>query len=92
MRLIPELSREEDDVATYIHTYDEAILFITTTNGLISLVTFEDIIANEYVELYFDIWKGQCYSMLHNNKEFNGDTSYVNSLYLELTAELFSKT
>ena len=92
MRLIPELSIDIDDVATYIHTHEEVTLFVTTTNGLISLITLEDTIANEYVELFFDIYKGECYYMSLNDKPFNGNTQYINNLYLELTAELFSKT
>ena len=92
MKLIPELSREDDDVETYIHTYEDTTIFVTTTNGLINLVTFEAIVENVYVELYYDVYKGECYDILHNNKKFNGNTFYVNNMYLELTTELFSKT
>lgn len=92
MRLIPELSIDREDVATYIHVYEEATLFITTTNGLISLITVQNITENEYVELFFDIYKGECYYMCLNEKTFDGNIDYINKLYLELTAELSSKT
>jgi hypothetical protein len=95
MRLITELSIEDEDIKTYIHTYEDATLFITTTHGLISLITCEDVIANEYLELFFDIYKSECYYSLLNDEPFKcseTNMKYINKLYLELTAELFNKT
>jgi hypothetical protein len=85
MKLIPELSYEESDELTYIHEYLGSTVFITTTNGVITSITFEEMSKCRYIEIYFDEYECECISMLCNDKPFYGNINAINRIYDELT-------